>query len=767
MRTLRSSLLLSIIMLVSALSAQAHPFSVHDMLAMQRISSPAPSPDGSQVAFVLKTIDVEGNSSQTDLWLVRRDGSGLRRLTTNPAADFNPVWSPDGQWIYFLSTRGGTSQVWRISLQGGEAEVVTDEPLDVGNLKISPEGKTLAYTMDVFVDCEDVAGTVKRLKEIDDRPYTGRIYDHLFVRHWDTWEDGRRTHLFARKVDGGTSVDVCKGLDGNTPSRPFGGSEEFTFTPDGRALVFSMKVAGREEAWSTNYDLYVAPIDGSVPAKNITAENPAWDTQPVFSSDGKTLAYLAMKRPGYESDRYRIVLREWNGEELSVGPPRWLTEDFDRSFYGLFWGPKSRFIYCYGPHLGQRALWKVAVKDGKHTLLHSMGTVRSPAFAADRIVFGLDHLRSPVELYSIKPNGKDLLRITHINDERVAEAEMGQPEQFTFEGAGGDEVYAYVVTPANFDASKRYPVAFVMITLPAEEVDVNVHPAKTEVRFRNGDEVFRAVQRAVRSTVMDEAPAAASWQAPAPAPAHPTLRQQLAALRPAPQQATLPDLPSARPSPATRPETQPEPLPATVHPPEPFTTAPRRLPPLRVVGQVSTMFIIAEGPDGLYLIDQHAAHERILYEQMIAAWRSGDIPTQALLEPAVVTLPADDAARLEPLLPALHTLGVTVEPFGGSSFLVRGLPAHWRDVDPQTLLADLAANAESNAPSPVQIELEEMLVRRICKKLAVKGGQILSREEMERLVQDLERTENPRTCPHGRPTIIQISLEQLAHQFGR
>ncbi len=314
---------------------------------------------------------------------------------------------------------------------------------------------------------------------------------------------------------------------------------------------------------------------------------------------------------------------------------------------------------------------------------------------------------------------------------------------------------------------KRYPVAFVMITLPAEEVDVNVHPAKTEVRFRNGDEVFRAVQRAVRSTVMDEAPAAASWQAPAPEPAHPTLRQQLAALRPAPQQATLPDLPSARPSPATRPETQPEPLPATVHPPEPFTTAPRRLPPLRVVGQVSTMFIIAEGPDGLYLIDQHAAHERILYEQMIAAWRSGNIPTQALLEPAVVTLPADDAARLEPLLPALHTLGVTVEPFGGSSFLVRGLPAHWRDVDPQTLLADLAANAESHAPSPVQMELEEMLVRRICKKLAVKGGQILSREEMERLVQDLERTENPRTCPHGRPTIIQISLEQLAHQFGR
>ncbi len=439
-----------------------HPFSVHDMVAMKRLSSPTASPDGKTLAFTVTSIDLDANRGRSDLWTVNVDGSNLRQLTTHPENDSSPLWSPDGKWIYFLSSRSGKSQVWRIATDGGEARQVTDEPLEVGNLRLSPDGKTIAYTMRVFVDCPDVDCTVQKLKEIADRPYTGRVYDQLFVRHWDTWEDGRRSHLFARSVEHGPSVDVSVKLDGNTPSQPFGGPEEIAFTPDSQGLVFSMKVGGSKQAWSTNFDLYVAPIDGSQAPKNLTADNPAWDTAPVFSPDGKTLAYLAMERAGYESDRLRIVQRDWNGSSMSAGEAKPLTEDFDRSFRGFLFGPKGKNIYAYGANLGQVALWRIDAKNGKHTLMHSMGTVRGPVLAKNLIIFGLDHLQSPVELYSIQLDGKNYKRITYINDERIAQVAMGDPEQFTFAGADSDEVYCYVVKPANFDETKKYPVAFLI-----------------------------------------------------------------------------------------------------------------------------------------------------------------------------------------------------------------------------------------------------------------------------------------------------------------
>lgn len=328
---------------------------------------------------------------------------------------------------------------------------------------------------------------------------------------------------------------------------------------------------------------------------------------------------------------------------------------------------------------------------------------------------------------------------------------------------------------------KRYPIAFVMVDMPAEDIDVNVHPAKTEVRFRNADQAFRAIQRAVRATVMEEAPAAASWQLPGQmdnndtaqtTPAEST-RARLAALQPAKQisfpQPPAPDtdLPAvtatmnAQPQPATL-ASQAAPQMATA------TTAiqrPPQLPPLRIIGQASTMFIIAEGPDSLYLIDQHAAHERVLYEKMITAWSTGDVPAQPLLEPETITLPPDQAGALEALLPNLPALGLQIEEFGPGTFLVRAIPAPLKNPNIQELLADVASGGEQN--SPIREELEEMIIRRICKRAAVKAGQILSREEMEKLVKDLEKTANPRTCPHGRPTIIQLSVEQLARQFGR
>ena len=177
------------------------------------------------------------------------------------------------------------------------------------------------------------------------------------------------------------------------------------------------------------------------------------------------------------------------------------------------------------------------------------------------------------------------------------------------------------------------------------------------------------------------------------------------------------------------------------------------------------MYIIAEGPDGLYLIDQHAAHERVLYEQMLSQWAQGQVPAQPLLAPQTVTLPLDEAGQLAQMLPKLPPLGLEVERFGPGTFLVRAVPAILSHVAVADLLADIAMSTQDR--SPIREEIEQAIIRRICKRIAVKAGQVLAPEEMTRLIKDLEKTQNPRTCPHGRPTIIQISLEQLTRQFGR
>lgn len=448
------TLILGAVMPISA--AEPHPFTVHDLVAMDRISDPQVSPDGKWVVFTLRKTDLEANRGRTDLWLMSADGKELKQLTTNPASDYNPRWAADGKSIFFISTREGSAQVYRLRLSGGEAEPVTQCPLDVENLVVSPDGKHLAFTMRVFPG-KTVKETKEQLDAEANRKSTGRIYDKLFIRHWDTWKDGRRSHLFVMALPDGKPTDLMPQMDADTPSQPFGGPEEITFTPDGKELIFACRNAGREEAWSTNFDLFRVPVDGSAAPQNLTEDNKAWDTMPVFSPDGKTLAWLAMARPGYESDRFRIWLMDWK-----TGTKRNLTENWDRSPGSIVWGPKGRKIYATADNLGQRSLFEIDVKSGKVKIVVEKGTVRSPAFAGKRIIFGMDHLQSPVELYSVKPNGKDLRQLTHINAEKLKMVKLGEPEQFTFKGWNDETVYAYVVKPVDFDPNKKYPVAFLI-----------------------------------------------------------------------------------------------------------------------------------------------------------------------------------------------------------------------------------------------------------------------------------------------------------------
>jgi len=460
MRLKYSFLLLLLVNFGSSVAAgldQTHPFSIHDMLAMDRLSDPQVSPDGKWIVFVLRKTDLEENKGRNDLWLVGTDGTNLRRLTSHKAADSNPRWAPDGKSIWFISSRSDTSQIWRIPIDGGEAEQVTEQPLDVGNLVVAPEGRHIAFTMEVFPDCNTPDETKDRLDEIEKRKTSGRIYERIFIRHWDTWKDGRRSHLFVMPSAGGKAVDVMKSMDADTPSKPFGGPEEVTFTPDGKAVIFDARDVGAEEPWSTDFDLYLAAIDGSDPPRCLTEKNQAWDTNPAFSPDGKTLAYLAMARPGYESDRFRIILRRWPGSLERV-----LTEDWDRSPSSICFSADGNTIYATATNTGQTSLFAIDVKTGATRTIVKQGRAGSPCIASDRIVYGLSSLSSPVELYSVNPDGSDVRQITKINAEKIAAARMGDYEQFTFAGWNDETVYCYVVKPVDFDSDKKYPVAFLI-----------------------------------------------------------------------------------------------------------------------------------------------------------------------------------------------------------------------------------------------------------------------------------------------------------------
>ncbi len=461
----------------AANAAETHPFNVHDLVAMDRLGDPQPSPDGSLVAFVVTTMDLEANRGGRNLWLAATDGSVVRRLTTHASSDWSPRWA-DARTIYFLSARSGSSQVWRMAVDGGEAEQVTDLPLDVEAFKVGPGARALYFGLKVFADCEDsVPCTVERLEAEADRKSTGMIFDQTFVRHWDFWKDGRRNHLFRIGLGengrpSGEAVDLMAGVDGDCPTIPWGGDEDWTVSGDDTTVVYTAKVVeGAEETWSTDYDLWVAATDGSAPAAKLTTANRAWDAAPAFSPDGSKLAYLAMARPGYEADRFRVMVMDWPDGEAQV-----ITQGWDRSPRGITWSPDGTSIYASADNIGNHSIFRIDPDDGSVQALLTRHTNSSPKPLPDgRVLFAQDRLTSPVELYVRPAEGGEPLQITNFNTDRLATIEFGSYHQFSFTGAHGDEVFGYFIEPVNRDPGKKYPLAFLIHGGPQGSFDDHWH----------------------------------------------------------------------------------------------------------------------------------------------------------------------------------------------------------------------------------------------------------------------------------------------------
>lgn len=305
----------------------------------------------------------------------------------------------------------------------------------------------------------------------------------------------------------------------------------------------------------------------------------------------------------------------------------------------------------------------------------------------------------------------------------------------------------------------RYPLTALFLEMPPEDVDVNVHPTKAEVRFRAQDKIFSFVQRSVRKALLAYTPV-------------PSVSPQLWGTRSVPSEPREIGIDwtmagEAGSTEGRRQEAEgsdEEQVPSSaVDGQRSFETG---VPLLRLIGQIGSTYLVAEGPDGLYLIDQHAAHERVLFEKLMAQRENKNIPSQQLLTPEIVTMPPQSAKTLLEQLPFLNRFGFEVEEFGTNTFQVRAMPVLFSGGDPASALRALVEDFEEDE-SPLQAEVEAKIAGRVCKRLAVKAGQVLTSEEQRSLLNDLEACQSPRTCPHGRPTMIHLTVDALERQFGR
>jgi dipeptidyl aminopeptidase/acylaminoacyl peptidase len=444
-------------------AAEQRPFDIHDFLGLKRITQIAVSPDGKRVVYTLRGDDLQANKAYSGLWLrdtVQR-GAAPVRLTDDRWHDGSAAWSSDGRWIYFLSERSGSTQVWRITNQGSDPIQITALPLAVGSFRVSPAADRIFVSLEVFRDCEDLACSKQRLEAAAHAPATGVLYDDLFVRHWDTWSDGRRSQLFALALDSrgvatGTARSVSAAVDGDVPGKPFGGAEDYTISPDGSRVVFAARAAGAGEAWSTNFDLYSVSAGGG-PATNLTPENLAADTQPAFSPDGKLLAYLASDRPGFESDRAHLVLLD-----LGTGNKRALTAKWDRSLSEFAWSHDGKTLFATTDHLGQHPLWAIDAVTGRSSAITGEGKVESFSVGAKKVFFTRSTLASPADLFAVGFGGGKTEQLTRVNQSALAAIRFGEYEQFSFAGWHDERVFGYVVKPPGLKAGQRAPIAFVV-----------------------------------------------------------------------------------------------------------------------------------------------------------------------------------------------------------------------------------------------------------------------------------------------------------------
>jgi dipeptidyl aminopeptidase/acylaminoacyl peptidase len=494
---MRQSLLvmLSIVILflagVSYMSAaEKHPLTFDDLMKVQRVGDPQISPDGKWVAYTVTVVDKEKNSKNADIWLVPTAGGEPRQLTRSLKNDDRPRWSPDGKQIAFVSNRDGASQIWVLPVEGGEATKVTSIATEASGVVFSPDGKYVLFTSDVYPECDNKdprkaleCNTAKK-KAADESKVKAHIATRLLFRHWTDWKDGQRSHLFIVSVDGSEPPRDLTPGDFDVPPFSLGGPDDYAFSPDGKEVCYTSNHDPHEER-STNMDLFVVNV-ATGETKKITS-NPAYDGSPQYSPDGKYIAYRAQFRPGYESDRFRLMVYD-----RASGEYKNLVEGFDRQVDSFTWGPGSGKLYFIAGDRGRNSIFEVTVVGNDVKRLYGEHASGDLDVTPDgrTIIFTRSSMHQPAEIYRSNADGSNVSPLTHHNDALLATLDMNQAEEFWFDGALSSsgpkvdpsvakgfidpaqltagmpaqrsidvpKIHAWLLKPPKFDATKKYPM---------------------------------------------------------------------------------------------------------------------------------------------------------------------------------------------------------------------------------------------------------------------------------------------------------------------
>ena len=486
----RSTLLLVAILLIPSLvraEDKKRPMTVDDMFRFQRLSDPQICPDGKHVAYVVSDVDLKANKVVSTIWLapvyLADSRNKPRQLTNAGKKDRHPRWSPDGKQILFESDRSSESQLWVINVEGGEARQLTNIATEASNGIWSLDGKSIAFVSAVWPEYaskpfkESNELNKKRKEDQESSPVKAKTFTRLFYRHWDDYVEDKRQHLFVMSAEGGEPRDLTPwDRDSFPTSDTFSSGEDFTFSPDNKYLIFTA-APEKDEAWSTNYEICRVSIAGGK-IETLTKDNPAADSGPQFSPDGKHMAYRAQKRPGFEADKWELMVVDTDASGSWTSKPKSLTADFDSLVEEFAWR-SSETLYFLAEKEGERPAWSVSLANGKvarvqlqqerprgnYEPTYCLSLTISKSEARNTCEAGLfASLQNPPEIWTFGKPGSASYQapLQTANDEILEELDLPKPESVSVKGDGGTPMQMWILKPPGFDPKKKWPVAFLV-----------------------------------------------------------------------------------------------------------------------------------------------------------------------------------------------------------------------------------------------------------------------------------------------------------------